>query len=190
MIQDQHYSKTELIAMGFKGVGNDCLISRKASFYGIKRISLGDNVRIDDFAVLSAGTEGISIGNYIHIAVYTSLIGASHIKLDDFVNLSSRVSIYSSSDDYSGEWLTNPTIDPKFTNVISKPVHLAEHCIVGSGSVILPGVQLGVGVAVGALSLVTRSVEPFKIVAGSPARFVKKRSTALLDKAEEFKSTL
>jgi galactoside O-acetyltransferase len=88
--------------LGFERVGLNAQISDKASFYGASRISLGNNVRIDDFCVLSAGAGGISIGDHVHIAVYSSLIGAGRITLSDFCNISSRVAIYSSSDDYSG----------------------------------------------------------------------------------------
>ena len=69
----------------------------------VAKISIGNNVRIDDFCVLSAGSGGIEIGNYIHIAVYMSLIGAGKITLCDFSGISSRVAIYSSNDDYSGK---------------------------------------------------------------------------------------
>ena len=95
--------------------------------------------------------------------------------VDDVSGLSSKVSIYSSSDDYSGNFLTNPTISSEFTNVISEPVNIGKHVIVGTGSVILPGVTLKNGVAVGALSLVTKSFEEYKIIGGSPAKFIKER---------------
>lgn len=67
------YSTKELVELGFAEVGQNVFISRKASFYGIERISIGNNVRIDDFCVLSAGEGGINIGNYIHITVYNSI---------------------------------------------------------------------------------------------------------------------
>ena len=91
-----------LESMGFASIGENIHISSRVSFYGISRIQLGDNVRIDDYCVLSAGAGGIEIGSHIHIAAYSSLIGAGRITLADFCNLSSRVSIYSSNDDYSG----------------------------------------------------------------------------------------
>lgn len=50
------------------------------------------------------------IGNYIHIAVYSSLIGSGRITLMDYSNISSRVSIYSSNDDYSGNYMSNPMV--------------------------------------------------------------------------------
>jgi len=174
-------SRRDIESMGFASLGENVQISDKASFYGASRITIGSNTRIDDFCVLSAGEGGIEIGNHIHIAVYTSLIGAGQICLADFCNLSSRVSIYSSSDDYSGETLTNPTVPDEFKNVRHAPVYLGRHVIVGSGSVILPGVTLEDGVAVGALSLVNKDCAAFGIYAGNPVRRVKERKRNLLD---------
>ena len=179
-------SRDAIERMGFAAVGENVQISDRASFYGAARIALGSNVRIDDFCVLSAGQAGISIGQHVHIAVYSSLIGAGKIILSDFCNISSRVSIYSSNDDYSGTTMTNPTVPSDYTGVTHAEVLLGKHVIVGSGSVILPGVTLGDGVAVGALSLVKRTCEAFGIYAGNPARRVKERKRDLLELEQQF----
>jgi len=172
-------TQAQLENIGFGALGANVLISDKASFYNPEKISIGNNVRIDDFCVLSAGEGGIEIRNYIHIAVYSSLIGAGRIKLADFVNISSRVSIYSSNDDYSGAALTNPMVPGEFKNVLSADVELKKHVIVGAGSVILPGVTLNEGVAVGALSLVTKDCEEFTVYSGVPAKALKLRKRDL-----------
>lgn len=182
-------SRTTVEQIGFASIGQNVLISDKASFYGAARISIGDNVRIDDFCVLSAGNGGIKIGSYIHIAVGTTLIGAGEIFLGNFCNLSSRVSIYSSNDDYSGEYMTNPTVSPEFTNVKHADVILGKHVIVGCGSVILPGCKLEDGVAVGSLSLVNQDCKAFGIYAGNPVRRIKERSRALLEIETRFASS-
>ena len=105
-----YYTDAELSGLGLAAVGRSVSLSRKASLYGVSRISIGDNSRIDDFCVLSAGDGGISIGRYVHIAVFSTLIGKGRIELNDYANLSSRVAIYSSNDDYSGELMSNPTV--------------------------------------------------------------------------------
>ena len=179
-------TKEEVRKMNFYHIGKNVKISNKASFYNCKNISIDDNARIDDFCVLSAGTGGIFIGMNVHIAVYTSLIGAGIINLADFCNLSSKVAIYSSSDDYSGRTMTNPTVPTQYTGVTHADVYLGKHVIVGSGSVILPGVTLEEGVAVGALSLVTKSCKAFGIYAGNPARFIKERKRDLLELEKSF----
>jgi acetyltransferase-like isoleucine patch superfamily enzyme len=173
-------SADAIAAMGFKAVGRDVRLSDRASFYNCAAISLGDRVRIDDFCVLSAGEGGIDIGSHIHIAVYTSLIGGGRITLRDFCNLSSRVSIYSSNDDYSGAHMTNPMVPEQYTGVTHAPVTLGKHVIVGCASVILPGSVLGEGAAIGSLSLVQGELAPFGVYAGTPARFIKERQRDLL----------
>lgn len=175
--------------MGFASVGENVQISDRASFYNISKISLGSHVRIDDFCVLSAGSGSINMGNYIHIAVFSSLIGAGKITLSDFCNISSRVSIYSSNDDYSGSAMTNPTLPSQYTNVEHADVFLGKHVIVGSGSVILPGVTLQEGVAIGALSLVTEDCEAYRIYAGVPVRRIKTRKRDLIELEKAFLSS-
>jgi len=167
--------------LGFATVGEDVRISDRASFYGAQRIHLGSHVRIDDYCVLSAGSGGIEIGSYIHVAVYTSLIGAGRIRLHDFCNLSSRVAIYSSSDDYSGRTMTNPMVPDELKIVTHAPVEVGRHVVIGCGAVVLPGVELEDGVAVGALSLVNCNCSAFGIYAGIPARRVAERSRDLLE---------
>lgn len=175
-----YLSQEQLEQVGFASLGKNVSISDKASIYGANRIHIGNQVRIDDFCLLSAGPGGIQIGNYVHIAVGSLLIGAEKITMSDFSGLSSKVSIYSSSDDYSGEYLTNPTVPSGFTNVKNSPVSLEMHVIVGSGSVILPGVTLRKGVAVGALSLIAKDCAEFSIYAGNPARKIGERKQNLL----------
>ncbi len=175
-------SEQQLVEMGFASIGTNVLISEKASIYGATRIHIGNNVRIDDFCVLSAGEGGIYIGNYVHIAVFALLIGAGKITVSDFAGVSSRVSIYSSNDDYSGQFLTNPMVPAEYTNVAIANVTLGKHVIIGSGAVVLPGVTLHEGVAVGALSLITKNCEPFGVYIGSPAKKIKNRKQNLLEK--------
>ena len=179
------YTTDELRAIGFSRCGDHVHISRKASFYRPERIAIGHHVRIDDFCVLSAGEGGIEIGNYVHIAISSSLIGAGRIVLSDFSNVSARVSIFSSNDDYSGEHMTNPMVPTRFTGVVHADVTIGRHVIVGAGSVILPGVILEEGVAVGALSLVKNHCESFCIYGGAPARRIGQRKRTLLELEHE-----
>lgn len=111
------FSRDQVDAMRFASLGKNVLISEKVSLYNPARISIGNNVRVEDFCGISAGNGGIDIGNYVHIAVYVSLIGAGKTSLADISGLSSRVAVSSSNDDYSGEHLTNPMVPAKYTGV-------------------------------------------------------------------------
>lgn len=173
------YTSKELGRIGLARFGDDVRISRKATIYNPGLITIGNHVRIDDFCVLSAGEGGIKICDYIHIAVFCSIIGAGKVTLSDFSNLSSRVSIYSSNDDYSGEYMTNPMVPSAFTGVKHADVVIGRHVIIGSGSVVLPGVTLEEGVAVAALSLVSKDCTAFGIYAGN--RRIGERKRNLLE---------
>lgn len=180
------YSDSELTAFGFKYVGKNVLLSRKASVYGAGNISLGDHCRVDDFSILSGH---ITVGKHVHIAAFCGIFaGAEGVDFGDFSGLSSGVSIYAVSDDYSGAHLTNPTIPDKYRAVVGKKVEIKKHAIVGAKTVILPGAIIEEGVAVGAQSLVTKPTEPWSIYAGIPARLLKKRDDALLVKEAQFKA--
>jgi galactoside O-acetyltransferase len=167
--------------MGFAYVGKNTLLSERAAYYNCKNIRFGDNVRVDDFCVLSAGVGGIDVGNHVHIAVFSSLIGAANISLANYCNISSRVSIYSSNDDYSGSSMSNPTVPAEFKNTQHAKVKIGRHAIIGAGSIILPGVTLEDGVAVGAMSLVKKDCKSFGIYTGVPAKRTGERKRDLLE---------
>lgn len=177
---------TELDGLGLASLGKGSKISRRASIYGAARLHIGENVRIDDFVVISAGEGGIRIGSHVHIAVFGLLMGAAHIELRDFANLSSRVTLYSSSDDFSGHHMTSPVIPARFTGVTNAPVTIGRHALLGTGCTLLPGVTIGDGTAVGAMTLVKNSLEPYGIFAGSPIRRIGDRSRKLLELEAEF----
>ena len=179
-------SEQQLAEIGFKSLGTNVLISDKSSIYNAKNIEIGSNVRIDDFSILSAGDGGIVLEDYVHIACFCSLIGQGLIRLCEYSGISSRVSIYSSNDDYSGNYMTNPTVPPPFTNVTHGDVVLEKHAIIGAGTIILPKVTIGMGTAVGALSLVMKSCEPYSIYLGNPAKRLKSRANGFETKEIEF----
>lgn len=181
------YSQIELLELGCKSVGENVLISKCASLYNTSEISIGNNVRIDDFCVLSAGVGGIEINDFVHIGVYSSLIGSGKITVKSFANISSKVAIYSSNDDYSGAFMTNPMVPSCCTNVLHLDVIIDRHVIVGSGSVIMPGVNIREGAAVGALSFVKYDIPSFQIYAGNPAKFIKNRKKDLLHLEQSIK---
>ncbi len=169
-------TQRELEGRGLVAVHRTAQVSRHATFYGPERIQINAHSRIDDFCVLSAGDGGIMIGQHVHVSVMVSMQGAAAIHLDDFATISSRVAIYSSSDDYSGECMTNPTIPDHLRRVDNRPVSIGRHAIVGAGAVILPGVVVGEGSGIGALSLVRVHCDPFTMYAGVPAVEIGKRA--------------
>lgn len=170
----------ELSRLGLRSVGGCVKISRRAVFHGAERISIGNDSRIDDFCVLSAGLDGIELGANVHLGVMVSLIGSAAIRIGDFSGLSARASVFSASDDFSGDWLTGPTVPAAYRNVTSAPVVIGRHVIIGAGCVVLPGTTIEDGAAIGALSLVKGHLKRFRKFAGVPAKDFAPRSDQLL----------
>ena len=176
-----NYSSDELRSM-LASVGDTVKVHRSVQMFSAHLIHLGSNVRIDCFSVLSAGQEGIYIGDHVHLAAGVYLFGSGgRIVLESFCNLSSRVAVYTASDDYTEGYLTNPTVPMKFRKVRRGEVILRRHAIVGTGSILLPGVTLGLAAAVGALTLVHKSVADFVVVAGIPSRVIGERNRRILE---------
>lgn len=181
------YKQAELISMGFKSIGENVLISKKASFYNPEEISIGSNVRIDDFCILSGK---ISLGSSIHISAYCALYGNYGIEMGDFTGLSPRCTIFSASDDFSGDYLIGPMVPSKFTNVQGGKVIIKKFCQIGASCTIFPCVTIEEGSVVGAHSLVVKSLTSWGIYVGVPCKRIKERSKKLLDLNKEFISFL
>lgn len=179
------YSIDELKKMGFKYLGgNNILISRKASIYGIDNIIIGDNVRIDDFCILSGN---IKIGNYVHISACVCMFaGETGIELSDFVSVSSRCAVYAKSDDYSGAVMSNPMVPIKYRHIMSGKVLFEKHTLIGTGSTILPGVTISEGTSIGSMSLVNRTLDPWGIYVGIPCKKIKNRKKDILELEKNF----
>ena len=174
---NSYYSQLELENMGFTQLGDDILISRKSSFYGLEYMTIGNHVRIDDFCILSGK---IKLGSHIHISAYSALYGSYGIEMEDYTGLSPRCTVFSASDDFSGNCLISPMVEKKFTNVKGGKVVIKKYSQIGAGSVILPDLTIEEGVAVGAMSLVNKTLAEWTIYAGIPAKKIRDREKGLL----------
>ena len=184
-----YLSSEEINKIGLAKVGKNVMISDKACIYSPHKISIGDNCRIDDFCILAGR---VSIGNHVHIAVYSFLSGCEKgIVMEDYSGLAYGVKVLVNSDDYSGESMTNPTIPDKYKpKKQAKKVIIQKHSIVGANSLIMPGVVLAEGTAVGANSMVLKTTEAWSVYFGNPAKKIKNRKKNILDLEKEFEQGL
>ncbi len=179
-----YYSDEQLLKMGFKYLGKNVKISDKASIYNVDQIEIGDNSRIDDFCVISGK---IKIGKFVHIAPLCLMAGGEKgIFMDDFSGLAYHVQLFSQSDDYTGQAMTNPTISAIYKQETKKSVRLGRHVIIGAGSIVFPGVHIAEGCAVGAMSLINKSTQPWGIYVGNPAKRIKERKKKMLELEKQF----
>lgn len=177
------YTEEELKDLGLGSYGENVLISKNAKIYGASNINIGSNVRIDDFCILSGN---IKIGNYVHVAAGVYIFaGEAGVILNDFSGVSSRTAIYAASDDYSGEYMTNPTVPDEVRNVTGGTIYIGRHTLIGTGCTVLPGVIVGDGASVGAMSLINKDIEEYTMNVGIPCKKIRERSKRMLELEEE-----
>lgn len=181
-MENSFYTESEVGKIGFKSLGKNVLISKYARFYGVEKMQIGNNVRIDDFCILSGK---IFLGNYIHISAFNALYGGAGIEIQDFSGISPRCTIFSVSDDFSGNFLIGPLINENYTNVTKGPVIIEKFVQIGANTVIMPNIKICEGAAIATLSFVNRNIEGWKIYGGIPVKFLKERSKKMIELAKE-----
>lgn len=172
------YDDTYLQAFQFLALGTNVKIHKSVVIPDPSLIKIGSNVRIDAGAVLTAAH--IDIGSYVHIAAQTAIVGQSPVIIGQFCGISHGAKIFSSTDDLEAGTLTNPVAPQDHVKIYSERVHIEDHAIVGTQAVVMPGVHMGKGAYLGALSLAKDDIPEFMIYAGIPAVQIKARSRDLL----------
>ena len=171
------YNEVELKNLGLKSYGENVLISKKCSLYGAENIEIGSNVRIDDFCILSGN---IQIGNYVHISAFSALYGKFGIEISDYCGISPRSTLFSATDDFSGEYMISPMVPKECTNIIGGRIVLNKFSQIGANSIIMPGIEFEEGAVCGAFSFVNKNLEKWTINTGIPIKKIKNRSKNLL----------
>lgn len=141
-------------------------IYESAKIIGIENIEFGEHIIIDDFVLIYAKKKS-KIGSYVHIGAFSSITGGESVILEDFSGLSLGCRIFTGSEDFIGSGFGNPTIPELYRNVHRAPVRICRFSIIGANTVILPGVTVGEGAAVGANSVVVKSLEPWGVYRGN-----------------------
>ena len=188
MLKSYYLNENDLKDFGFKSLGKNIKISSDARIYGAENISIGNNVRIDDYAILSTGNGYITIGNYVFIARNSHLSGTLGIELNDFSSMAANTIIYSASDDYNGNFLTAQAVPQKYTTRIGGVVSIGKHVIIGASSVIVGQCNIAEGCSIGSMSLIGKNTEPWGVYYGIPAKRMAERKKDLLKLEEKFLS--
>ena len=116
-------------------------------------ISIGDNVQINDYVHIGS-IGSISIGNNVLMASKIYITDHNHGNYDDIIS-------------------DHPMSIPENRRAICKPVVIEDNVWLGESVCVLPGVTIGQGSVIGALSVVSKSIPPYSIAVGSPAKVVK-----------------
>ena len=128
--------------------------------------SLGKYSVVEDFSCLNNAVGDLIIGDYTRIGLGNTIIGPATI--GHHVNLAQNVTVTGLNHNYQD---ADKRIDEQ--GVSTRPVTIEDDVWVGANAVILPGVTLGKHSVVAAGSVVSRSVPPYSVCAGSPAKVIK-----------------
>lgn len=136
-------------------IGSGCKVLRHAYIdTNGGSISIGDGCHINPFAVLYSGKRGrLVIGSHVLIAAHSSIVASNHVF----------------------DSVAHPIVEQ---SIRSKGITIEDDVWIASGARILDGVRIGKGSVVGAGAVVTRSVPPYSVVAGVPARVIRRRGEA------------
>lgn len=154
-----------------KKIGKNVLIDVGVILSGPKNISIDDYTWIDSYCIINAMMGEIKIGKRIHLAPYVIIGSRDPVIIEDYVAIGASSKIYSNSQVVMpNKRMSGPMIPEEDKAFHSAPVYLRKDSFVGANVVILPGVELGEGAVVAANSLVIKSVAPWTVVMGSPAK--------------------
>lgn len=141
--------------------------------YG-KGLTTGYSCRIEmsgDSPVLVIG-DNCKMNDRVHISAHESVV------IGDNVLMGSNILITDNSHGSYGEGSEGPEVAPDDREITTSPVRIGDNVWIGEFVSVLPGVTIGDGAVVGSHSVVTHDVEPNTVVAGNPARPLKRWDVA------------
>jgi acetyltransferase-like isoleucine patch superfamily enzyme len=142
-----------------------------------QQIRIGENTTIGNSVVLytlpwsqSTNSKGeLEIGANCYVGHHTEIHCIRKLVIGDFAVISSNV--YISDVSHGMSPLEGPIMSQKLHS--KGAVMISNNAFIGNGAMIMPGVIVGSWAVVGANTVVTKSVEPFTMVAGNPAKTIK-----------------
>jgi len=132
--------------------------------------SLGKGSTIYPYVVIH-GAQHVEIGSRVSIAEFVHVWGGGKVIIGDNSIIASHAAITSVTHDIKASVLYRDTVK-------KMPVKIGKNVWIGSGAVIMPGVNIGDNSVVGAGAVVDRDVEPSTVVVGIPARLLRKIADA------------
>ena len=111
----------------------------------------------------------IVLGDQVLINASITILAYAPVSVGDFTAFAPNVSIITSGHDVEKSGMAF-----KKSKKVG-PITIGANCWIGAGAILLPGIEIGEGTVVGAGSVVTKSLPPWSIAVGIPARVIRAR---------------
>ena len=132
-----------------------------------RRFWLGRRSVVESYCCINNAVGDVVIGDYTRIGIHCTVIGP--VSIGSHVNLAQGIVVTALNHNFED---ATKRIDQQ--GVSTKPVVIGDDVWIGANAVILPGVTIGRHVVVAAGAVVTKDVPEYSIVAGVPAKVIKK----------------
>lgn len=161
-----------------RSIGINNIIRERAIFSRPENIIIGNNNMIDDYVLISGGkgSELTTIGNHVHIAMFSTVMGCCGATFEDLSNLGPGTRVFTDTDDFVNGGLINPTIYEDLRNLVKGRVIFKRFTATGANCVVISNITIGEGATVGAGSVVIEDIEPWTVNVGVPSRPIKMRN--------------
>jgi acetyltransferase-like isoleucine patch superfamily enzyme len=155
----------------FARLGRGVVFEAGVLVFHPENIEIGDDVYVGHYAILKGYHKNkMVIGDGTWIGQQAFFHSAGGLVIGRNVGIGPAVKIVTSS--HALDQADKPILH---SPIEFAPVAIGDGCDIGVGAVILPGVTIGKGAQIGAGSVVTKDIKDYAIVAGVPARVIRKR---------------
>ena len=152
------------------------LIDVGVIFSGPANISIDEYTWIEPYCIINAMLGEVKIGKRVHMGSFINIGSREPVVIEDYVAIGASSKIYSNSQTVQPNKRMSGSMIPEEDKAFySAPTYLRKDSFIGANVVILPGVEVGRGAVVGANSVLTKSVLPWNIVSGIPAKKLMER---------------
>jgi len=160
----------------FNKFGRNTFLSKSVEIRRPHLVTIGNNCAIDTGFYC---TTKATIGNFIHIGPYVTIIGGerSKIIINNFASIAAGCRFICASDMHTDKGMSGPTIPEKYRDKVVYSTIVVGMCAnVATNSVIMPGIIIGEGSVIGPNSVITKNTNPWTVYVGNPARPIKVRN--------------
>ena len=151
----------------YRGKGSKIYHNVRMDTPPYRRFWLGRRSVIESYCCINNAVGDVTIGDYTRIGIHCTVIGP--VCIGHHVNLAQGITVTALNHNFAD---TNRRIDEQ--GISTRPVVIGDDVWIGANAVILPGVTIGRHVVVAAGAVVTKDVPENTIVAGIPAKVIKK----------------